>query len=351
MGCGSDIWEAIEEPFERAGDEVERGAKRVGDELDRIGHDVGDYLDEYGHWLDDHIYQPLAEFSTGETFWNKMAEAGVVSDGFANSYGDVMDTVGVAAMAIGGVIASPFTGGASLGLTYGALSAAGLALASGSDWNDAMSAGLQGGAMGAVTSVGSYLAAPYIAAGTNALANAGARAGGGYGTMVGNALATGATHAGEFANNYALYGTSGTAGSYAATGDLGKSALFGLGSAIGAQAYGMGGTMMTMASAGATGIGLLSASGEEGGGGGGGGTVGHEDSASPGQVQEGQSIKKTNPSTEFLDPGEGAWGQGGIGGVFGGLDDLKTPDTLVNPESIRKKYTQRKAGAFLRASA
>ena len=78
-----------------------------------------------------------------------------------------------------------------------------------------------------------------------------------------------------------------------------------------------------------------------------GGTPGRKKSGGSG----GQSIGSSIPEAEFIESDGGEFGSPGRGGVFGGLDDLKTGDQFVNTDELIASYAQRSLGGMAGAKS
>lgn len=319
-----------------------------GNPIDKISDALSDF--------DDHVLEPIknnpfkgvgdavtgiVKHATGQQLMRYGAHKGWVSDGFAESYDDYWKTTANIGMAVGGVLAAPITGGASLGVTYGVMTGAGMGLLQGQDWGDAMTSGIQGGVSGAVGGA----AGKALSVGTTALAGQAGSAGL---TRTGVML----SKAADPINGAVRYGVAGGGGAYGATGDMNYALKFGAGSAIGG-AYGVGkyGILSPMAMAPAAGLGFAAAGGAPppgmtdapvGAGGGGGRKTGDANSGTTNQSRGTKSV----PEAQFLDGGGGDWGNAGVGGVFGGLDNLRKRDKFIDTDKISDLYSQRAVGAF-----
>ena len=135
--------------------------------------------------------------------------------------------------------------------------------------------------------------------------------------------------------------------------DSDQALLFGLGSGLGASyAGGAGGGTLVGAAVG--GYGMLQAGGgpDDGGGGGGGGGNYQAPQSQGGDPNAGgksqSSGGKSVPEAEFLDGGGANWGNGGMGGVFGGLDNMRNKDKFVDANQIKGLYAQRGVGSFVK---
>jgi hypothetical protein len=307
---------------------------------------------ELKRW-DDDAFQPMKKAMNGEYLIEGLNSIGVISDGGLNEWNRVRKTTEAAAMAIGGVVAAPVTGGASLGMTYGTLSGMGMAAMNGGDYDAIIGAGRQGGKYGAIggaLSMGlTNLAAPHMPANITS----------GMGKYADIGMNT--------ANNQLTYGVGGYGGARGAGMDSKQAALFGLGSGLGAQfgptpgleiGKGAGlsnvlGSTLALGAAAAGGYGMMKLSppkeNDTGSGAGGNYTAPQSGGADPGAGGRGQSKGgKAVPEAEFLDGGSGNWGNAGMGGMFGGLDNLRKKDKFINTDEIKNLYAQRGVGAFVK---
>jgi hypothetical protein len=289
--------------------------------------------------FDDHVLQPIVnnpfegigdalagatKLATGETAMKVLAKHDVVSDGAYDAYKGTLRTAATAAAVIGGIALAPATGGASLAMTYGALSGSGTALLGGKSWNKAMTAGVQGGVTGASTMLLPGSVQFSTAKDASKLATIGSNLG----------------------HNAVVYGLSGTGGAYAGTGNLRKAAMYGAGSAVGASMAGGLSNAAILASAAGMGLTAMNLTGETGSGT---APTGIQNSSNPtaGTTQQSPATKKV-PEAEFIDSGAGSWGNAGLGGVFGGLSHLHVSDGYTDTEKIRKQFALRSLGKFVK---
>ena len=290
---------------------------------------------------------PIKKTVDGEYLVHGLAHMGVLHDGATESYEHFIDGLTTAGEAIGGVVLSPMTGGASLGMTYGALSGTALSLMKGASLNDSFKAGTRGGLWGAAGGALTYGAFPAVLSGAEHVAGIASKIGG---ASVGNAIGTGF---GNLGMNSTLYGLSGAGAAYSAGYDTKDALKFGLGSTVGATAMMNHGALATMAGAGAGGYGMLATGGTpitaSGSGGGGNYQAPQGNGADPNAGGTGQSnAGKSVPQAEFLDGGGTNWGNSGMGGMFGGLDDIHNKDKFINTDKMKNLYAQRKLGAFIK---
>lgn len=290
--------------------------------------------------FDDHVLQPikhnpwegigdaisgLTKDVTGENLMKVAAKHDWVSDGAYDSYKGVTRTAATGAMIVGGVALAPVTGGASLAMTYGAGSGAGMSLMNGQSWNKSMTNSVQGGLVGASTALAP--GAVQFSTAKNA--------------------STMATMGSNLGHNAVVYGLSGTGGAYAATGDMSKAIKFGAGSAVGASLAGGAGTGMTMASAASGGLSAMNLGNAISQSSGGTGTSSKSSDPNAGTDKQ-STATKSNPQAEFIDTNGADWGNAGVGGVFGGLGKLHSGDTFVDTDKIKSQFALRKLGKFVK---
>lgn len=290
--------------------------------------------------FDDHVLQPIVnnpfegigdalagatKLATGETAMKVLAKHDIISDGAYDAYKGTLRTAANAAMIVGGVALAPATGGASLGMTYGAASGAGLSLLGGKSWNKAMTNGLQGGAVGASAALLPGAAQFSTAKDASKIATIGSK----------------------LAHNTAVYGLSGTGGAYAATGNLRQSAMYGAGSILGATLAGGSSTAGVLGSAAGMGLTAMNLAGETGSGTPPSVTQNNSDPFGAGTPQQSPATKKV-PEAQFIDSNAGSWGNAGLGGVFGGLSHLHVSDSYSDTDKIKKQYALRSLGKFVK---
>lgn len=280
---------------------------------------------------------------------------GVINDKQMDRWKDFNHHAAAGAMMAGGVVLSPVTGGASLGMTYGALSGYGLSAMNGQGLNG--TAAMRGGAWGAAGGAAT-MAAGGLASGAGIFSTGSGTGISGLTAAGGSTGIPGLATAGRIAGSMGTMGVGGY-GAGIATGMSHVDALrFGLGSGLGG-AYGIGkygmtglGALGTAGAAMAGGMTMNKLGGQpptDGGAGAGGNysvkPVGTD--AGSGTANQ-SSATKSVPEAQFLDSGGGDWGNSGLGGVFGGLDNLRKKDKFINTDEVSRQQAQRGLGAFLK---
>lgn len=298
MSWLSDKWDDatdyVDDVVDSAVDHTKDGLKSAGDKLDEWGHEIDDGLHKAGRVVDDWAHAELDGLWQQFNIYKDVWEADNPWDAWWQNTGEQLEPAWAKALNENGLMRDDH-------LKY---------------TNDAHK----------LTAAGALIVAGTIYGGPV-----------GYGAAVGAAGAMGLNYKNQKDQggsvDWGEVGMSGVEGGVVGGvgGYLGGSGLLGgaLGGNVGGESKSGGPDI------GGGGNYAIPSGGESGGGDPGAGT------------SKQKRVTNSVPEAEFLDGGGGRWGNAGMGGVFGGLDDLHSEDRYVDTEKIRKQYAQRKSGTFV----